>query len=81
MVNHQSFADGCFVAAHLPGEPVFAVNIHTAKKWWARPALAAVRNFPVDPASPFSVKSMVAAVRPDRSWSCSRKAASPPPAG
>ena len=63
VVNHQSFADGCFVAAFLPGSPVFAVNIHTARRWWARPLLAAVRNFPVDPANPFSTKTMVKAVR------------------
>lgn len=63
VVNHQSFLDGCFVAAFLPGSPVFAVNIHTARKWWAKPLLAAVRNFPVDPANPFSTKTMVRAVR------------------
>ena len=63
VVNHLSFADGCFVAAFLPGAPVFAVNIHTAQRWWARPLLAAVRSFPVDPANPFSTKSMVRAVR------------------
>ena len=63
VVNHQSFADGVFVAAFLPGSPVFAVNIHTARRWWAKPFLAAVRNFPVDPANPFSTKTMVRAVQ------------------
>ncbi len=63
VVNHQSFADGCFVAAFLPGAPMFAVNIHTAKRWWARPFLAAIRNFPVDPANPFSTKTMIRAVQ------------------
>ncbi len=63
VVNHQSFLDGCFVAAFLPGVPVFAVNIHTARRWWARPFLAAVRSIPVDPANPFSTRTMVAAVR------------------
>jgi acyl-[acyl-carrier-protein]-phospholipid O-acyltransferase/long-chain-fatty-acid--[acyl-carrier-protein] ligase len=63
VVNHLSFADGCFVAAFLPGTPVFAVNMHTARRWWARPFLAAVRSFPVDPANPFSTKSMIRAVR------------------
>ena len=63
VVNHQSFADGVFVAAFLPGHPVFAVNIHTARRWWARPFLAAVHNFPVDPANPFSTKTMVRAVQ------------------
>ncbi len=63
VVNHQSFLDGCFVAAFLPGSPTFAVNIHTAKKWWARPLLAAVRSFQVDPANPYSTKTMVRAVK------------------
>ncbi len=63
VVNHQSLADGCFVAAFLPGTPVFAVNIGVAQRWWARPFLAAVRTFPVDPANPFSAKTMVKAVR------------------
>ena len=63
VVNHQSLLDGCFVAAFLPGSPVFAVNIHIARKWWARPLLSAVRTFEVDPANPFSTKTMVRAVR------------------
>ena len=63
VANHQSFADGAFLAAFLPGAPVFAVNIHTALRWWARPFLAAVRIFPVDPANPFSTKAMVRAVK------------------
>ena len=63
VVNHQSFLDGCFVAAFLPGSPTFAVNVHTAQKWWARPLLAAVRTFRVDPANPFSTKTMVRAVK------------------
>ena len=63
VVNHQSFLDGCFVAAFLPNAPTFAVNIHIARKWWARPFLAAIHHFAVDPANPFSTKTMVRAVR------------------
>jgi acyl-[acyl-carrier-protein]-phospholipid O-acyltransferase/long-chain-fatty-acid--[acyl-carrier-protein] ligase len=63
VVNHLSFADGCFVAAFLPGSPVFAVNIHTARRWWARPFLAAIRHFPVDPANPFATRTMIRAVQ------------------
>ena len=54
---------GCFVAAFLPGSPVFAVDITTAHQWWARPFLAAVRHFDVDPANAFSTKAMVQAVK------------------
>ncbi len=63
VINHQSFADGCFVAAFLPGRPVFAVDVRIARRWWARPFLAAVHNFPVDPANPFSTRTMIQAVR------------------
>jgi len=63
VVNHQSFLDGCFVAAFLPNAPTFAVNVHIARKWWARPFLSAVRHFAVDPANPFSTKTMVRAVQ------------------
>ena len=66
VVNHLSFADGCFVAAFLPGAPLFAVNVHVARKWWARLFLAAVQYFPVDPANPFATKTMVKAVRDGR---------------
>jgi acyl-[acyl-carrier-protein]-phospholipid O-acyltransferase/long-chain-fatty-acid--[acyl-carrier-protein] ligase len=63
VVNHLSFFDGCFVAAFLPGAPLFAVNLQVATRWWARPFLAAVRNFPVDPANPFATRAMIHAVR------------------
>ncbi len=63
VVNHQSFADGCFVAAFLPDAPMFAVNVNVAQKWWAKVFLAAIHYFPVDPANPYSTKSMIKAVR------------------
>ena len=63
VVNHQSYADGAFVAAFLPDAPTFAVNIQIAKRWWARPFLAAVKFFTVDPANPFNTKTMVKVVR------------------
>ncbi len=63
VVNHLSFLDGCFVAAFLPGTPVFAVNVNIAQHWWARLFLSAVNYFPVDPANPFSTRTMVATVK------------------
>ena len=63
VVNHQSFGDGCFLAAFLPGSPMFAVDINTAHKWWARPFMAAIRHFDIDPANAFSTKAMVRAVK------------------
>ena len=63
VVNHLSLADGAFVASQLPGDLVFAVNSHMARRWWARPFLAAIRSFAVDPANPFAAKTMVRAVQ------------------
>jgi len=62
VVNHLSFADGAFVAAFLPGYPTFAVNLFIARKWWAKPFLAPVDVFEVDPTNPYAAKSMVKAV-------------------
>ncbi len=63
VVNHQSFLDGALLAAFLPGAPTFAVNVHIARRWWARPFLAAVKHFPIDPVNPFNARTMVHAVR------------------
>lgn len=66
VVNHLSFADGAFVGAFLPDAPCFAVYTGIARKWWARPFLAPIDVFLVDATNPFSVKSMVQAVRSGR---------------
>ena len=63
VVNHQSFLDGCFLAAFLPIAVTFAVNVHIAKRWWVRPFLAAIHYFPIDPVNPFNARTMVHAVR------------------
>ena len=62
VVNHLSFADGALLAAYLPGQFTFAVNLFIARKWWARPLLAITDIFEVDPTSPYAVKSMVKTV-------------------
>jgi acyl-[acyl-carrier-protein]-phospholipid O-acyltransferase/long-chain-fatty-acid--[acyl-carrier-protein] ligase len=63
IVNHLSFLDGCFVGAYLPDNLTFAMNTHMTRAWWARLFTAFVRVFPVDPANPFSVKTMIKAVK------------------
>ena len=65
-VNHLSFLDGCLVAAMLPDNPTFAMDVAQTRKWYLKPFLAPLDVFPVDPANPFSTKSMVAAVRGGR---------------
>ena len=60
--NHASFLDGLLLGAFLPGDPIFAVDTHIAKKWWARPFLLLVNALPVDPTNPLSIRSMIRAV-------------------
>jgi acyl-[acyl-carrier-protein]-phospholipid O-acyltransferase/long-chain-fatty-acid--[acyl-carrier-protein] ligase len=60
--NHASFLDGLLLGAFLPGDPIFAVDTFIAKKWWAKPFLAGVNAFPVDPTNPLSIRSMIRAV-------------------
>ncbi len=64
MINHQSFLDGCLVAAFLPGDIVFAIDTGQAKRFWFLKYILDV--FPVDPASPMAIRSMVKAVRDGR---------------
>lgn len=66
VVNHVSFLDGLLLAAFLPGMPTFAVDTGIARKWWARPFLALVEAFPVDPANPMATKAMIKMVREGR---------------
>ncbi|MGH7555769.1 MAG: 1-acyl-sn-glycerol-3-phosphate acyltransferase, partial [Longimicrobiales bacterium] len=60
--NHASFLDGLLLGAFMPGDPIFAVDTFIAKKWWAKPFLAVVNAFPVDPTNPLSIRSMIRAV-------------------
>ena len=63
VINHLSFLDGCFVASYLPGDVTFAVNTFMTQKWWARMFLAFVKVFAVDPANPYTIKTMIRTVR------------------
>jgi len=64
IINHVSFLDGCFVAAFLPGDLVFAVDTEQARKFWFLKHVIGI--FPVDPANPMATKAMVKAVRAGR---------------
>jgi acyl-[acyl-carrier-protein]-phospholipid O-acyltransferase/long-chain-fatty-acid--[acyl-carrier-protein] ligase len=60
--NHASFLDGLLLGAFLPGDPIFAVDTVISKQWWAKPFLAVVNAFPVDPTNPLSIRAMIRAV-------------------
>jgi acyl-[acyl-carrier-protein]-phospholipid O-acyltransferase/long-chain-fatty-acid--[acyl-carrier-protein] ligase len=64
IINHLSFLDGCFVAAFMPGDLLFAVDTEQARRFWFLKYVIDI--IPVDPASPMATKSMVKAVRQGR---------------
>jgi len=63
VANHVSFLDGILLAVFLPGRPVFAVDTHIAKEWWARPFLTLAKTFTVNPNNPFATKALVREVK------------------
>lgn len=64
--NHVSLLDPPLLAAFLPGRPMFAVNTQVANWWWVKPFLKLVDAFPIDPANPFALKSLIRKVEEDR---------------
>jgi acyl-[acyl-carrier-protein]-phospholipid O-acyltransferase/long-chain-fatty-acid--[acyl-carrier-protein] ligase len=65
-VNHQSYMDAALAAAFLPGDITFAVDTGVAARWWARPVLALVDVFTVDPLKPMAIRDMVRLVHDGR---------------
>ena len=61
--NHLSFGDACFIAAFLPGEPAFAIHTQQMQSWFVRMLGRLVNVFPVDINNPYSIKTMIEAVR------------------
>ncbi len=63
VVNHVSFLDGPLLAAFLPGRPMFAIDTHMARRWWAKPFLALIEAFALDPTNPLATKSLIREVQ------------------
>ena len=59
IANHTSFLDAILIATFLPERLHFAVNTHTAKKWWMRPAMMLVHALPLDPTNPLAAKTLI----------------------
>ena len=64
VINHQSFLDGCLVAAFLPTDLVFAIDTAQAQRFWFLKYVLDL--FPVDASNPMATKAMVKAVRDGR---------------
>ncbi len=61
--NHVSLLDGPLLHAVLPVDAAFAVDTGIAKAWWAKPFMAMINAFKVDPTSPLATKHLVALVK------------------
>jgi acyl-[acyl-carrier-protein]-phospholipid O-acyltransferase/long-chain-fatty-acid--[acyl-carrier-protein] ligase len=66
VANHLSFLDGPILAAMLPGRAAFAIAASYARKWWVKPVLRMIDPVPIEPANPFSAKTMIRAVEAGR---------------
>ena len=62
-LNHVSFLDPPLAMSILPKRPVFAIDVSISKRWWIRPFLGFVRTMALDPLKPFSLRSIINAVR------------------
>ncbi len=66
VANHVSFLDGVLLGAFLPTKPIFAVYTLIARQWWLKPFFAIVDIFPMDPANPMAIKSLIKEIQQDR---------------
>jgi acyl-[acyl-carrier-protein]-phospholipid O-acyltransferase/long-chain-fatty-acid--[acyl-carrier-protein] ligase len=61
--NHVSLLDGPLLHAVLPVDAAFAVDTGIANAWWAKPFMAMIHAFKVDPTSPLATKHLVGLVK------------------
>ena len=63
VVNHVSYLDGALIFAIMRHRiPVIAIDTRQAEKWFVRPFRNVANLFPLDPANPLAVKSLIAKV-------------------
>ncbi|MCF6324488.1 MAG: AMP-binding protein [Gammaproteobacteria bacterium] len=59
VANHTSFLDAILLYAYLPIPITFAINTYTARSLIGRIASKLVNLFPLDPANPLSIRSLI----------------------
>ncbi len=64
--NHVSLLDGPLLHSVLPVDAAFAVDTGIAKAWWAKPFMALINAFTVDPANPLATKHLINLVKTGR---------------
>ncbi len=63
VANHTSFLDAILFYAYLPVPITFAINTYIANSWMGRIASKVVDLFPLDPANPLSIRSLIRRVQ------------------
>lgn len=66
VANHTSFLDAALLATFLPDRLTYAIDVHTAKKWWIRIFLRIVDAYPLNPTNSMAIKSLIEYVREDK---------------
>jgi len=61
--NHVSLLDGPLLHSVLPIDAAFAVDTGIAKAWWARPFMAMIHAYTIDPGNPFATRHLVNLVK------------------
>jgi acyl-[acyl-carrier-protein]-phospholipid O-acyltransferase/long-chain-fatty-acid--[acyl-carrier-protein] ligase len=61
--NHVSLLDGPLLHSVLPIDAAFAVDTGIAKAWWAKPFMAMIHSYTVDPANPLATRHLVNLVK------------------
>ncbi len=62
-LNHVSFLDPPIAMALLPKDPIFAIDVGIASRWWIKPFLKMSRTFALDPLKPMATRTLINAVR------------------
>lgn len=61
--NHTSFIDAILLYAFLPVKTTFAINTYVANSWIGRLASQVCELFPMNPANPLSIRSLIRRVQ------------------
>ncbi|MDH5693633.1 MAG: AMP-binding protein [Gammaproteobacteria bacterium] len=59
VANHTSFLDAVLLYAYLPVPATFAINTFVARSWIGKLAGLIAEMFPMDPANPLSIRSLI----------------------
>ncbi len=62
VANHTSFLDAALLAAFVPDNLTFAINSNVAKNRIVRFFTQLAQTYPIDPANPYAMRSLIACV-------------------